>query len=153
MKLSDISEALKVIVSNIPNAVFMRATSEEANKDVDDVDLLGKTIVIFNNLPTVPNQISQSGYVSRTWPIDLQILQLGDVDETTLAGDNIRDNCHEIADKIYDALNTQFEDQWPESISDYTIDFVNQMKLYDKILTGCLMSFQINLPRTVYLCP
>lgn len=129
--------------------MYLRATDLDANISVDGIDLSGKTIVLFNNLPEVVNAVSQSGAVTRAWPIEIKVLQLALLDDTTKQSDVIRDVCLEIADEIWDkvAVHQDIPDAF-----EYGINFLNDLKIYDKTMTGCSLTFVLNTQRTSYKC-
>lgn len=146
MTLQQLSTGLETIAEAIAGVVFLRATDADANMSLDDFDMTGKTVVIFNNLPTVPNTQGTSTLSEQDWPIDIRVLQLANLDDTTVDGDKIRDECAEVAYKIFDRLGTQFTIDTP--IDSHTVDFLDQVSLYDKILTGCKLTFNMKMYRT-----
>ena len=141
------NEILKAIVNSIPGCWYLRATDQDANITVDDLDLSVKIICIYNNLPSVPNVASQGRFVYREWPVEIKILSLSDFDATTEEADQIREALLPIADAIFDKL-PDFDNVPP--VDGYGVDFVSEVKIYDKILTGLNLSFTFNVPRTVY---
>jgi len=149
MNLTEISQILSGIVATIPNTLYLRATDIDANISVDNVDLSGKTVTLFNNLPEVPHLVSGSGAVTRQWPIEIKVLQLANLDDTTPQSDVIRDACLAIADEIWDKV-TAHQDL-PNSF-EYAINFLNDVKIYDKTMTGCTLTFILNTVRTSYKC-
>ena len=151
MKITEVSAALQGIVSDIPNTYFMRATSQDANIELDQISLRQKTVVIFNNLPTINNTIGAGGYVSQEFPIELQVLKLDQVDEKTDGSDMIRDTCSIVANTIFDRLNGVFTNQLTP-IENYELNYLGEAKIYDDVFTGVRLRFTILLNRDVYYC-
>jgi hypothetical protein len=150
MNASDISTGLEAIVAAIPDSVFLRATDADASTDVDRIDLSGKTIFIYNNLPTVDHPQVQGGSVFRSWPVEIRILRLADFDDNTVQGDALRDICIAGADAVYDKLPTQFSDLPVPST--YSLNLLGEVKVYDKTLTGVRLTFTLSALRTTYYC-
>lgn len=150
MNATQISQGLEAIVATIPNSVFLRATDASANTDVDNIDLNGKTIFIYNNLPTVEHTPTQGGSVFRAWPIEIRILRLANFDDNTEDGDLLRDICLAGADALYDKLPGQFTDI--PIVDTYVIQMLGEEKVYDKTLTGVRMTFPLSVRRTQYYC-
>jgi len=145
MKLSTISALIAAQVELIPDAVYYRATDTEANKDIDNIDLGGKTIVLFNNVAT-------SGYVTQDIPISIKVLKLASFDDREVDSDILRDDCKLVAEKLFNKItNSQDINIMPPTL-EYTIEFMNQTKIYDKTVTGCTLSFTISSDRGDYNC-
>lgn len=140
------SPIIETIVGTIAEGVYLRATSPEANIELDDLDLKDKIVVVYNNLPELTSTVGQSGYVEQLWPVEIQVLKLADFDDNDVNGDLIRTECLRIANFIFDSL--------PRSgvsyVETYDVSFLEQVKLYDKTLTGCNLTFEYPIERTVY---
>ena len=149
MTLTELSTALQTIVAGIPNALFLRATDTDANKSVDNIDLSGKTIVLFNNLPTIVHNVARSGFIMQEIPVEIKVLQLAQLDNTTGQQDTIRDNCTAIANSIFDLITK--DQQLPDAF-EYSIAYLGAVNIYDKLLTGCAFSFVMNSSRSSYEC-
>lgn len=150
MNPSQVSAALQnIVTSKVPDGLFMRATDADANRDVDNVDLGGKTLVIYNNLPEVTHPVPVGGAISREWPVELRILRLANFDDNTEQGDALRDICMDAADRIFDSITDI--DSFP-SVEEYTIQMLGEVKVYDKTLTGVRLSFTLHLLRNAYYC-
>lgn len=149
MNLTEISNLLKGISATIAGSLYLRATDIDANISVDNIDLAGKTIILFNNLPEVPHVVSQSGAVTRAWPVEVRVLQLATLDDNTEQSDVIRDACLAIADEIWDKVSSS---QSVPDAYEYEIGFLSDLKIYDKTMTGCTLSFLLNTQRTSYKC-
>jgi len=141
-----ISPIIEAIVDTIPDGVYVRATAQEANIELDEIDLLDKIAVIYNNLPDVENTISMSSHVIAVWPVEIQILKLADFDDNDVDGDVLRLECLRIAEYIVDV----FPKNSVQVIEDYGTEFVDQVKVYDKTCTGCLLTFDYPIDRTDY---
>lgn len=147
-----INPILKPIAEAIPDVVYMRASDLEANVDVDQIDLEGKTLVIYYNRPTVDNKTGASGkHVVRQWPVEIHILQLAEVDDGEEDSDTIRAACIAIADKIFDMMQIAAESS-SESITDYALIFGEEQTIFDKLLTGVTLNFTYPIDRTTYYC-
>jgi len=152
MKLSTISALIAAQVELIPDAVYYRATDTEANKDIDNIDLSGKTIVLFNNLPSITSTVATSGYVTQDIPISIKVLKLASFDDREVDSDILRDDCKLVAEKLFNKItNSQDINIMPPTL-EYTIEFMNQTKIYDKTVTGCTLSFTISSDRGDYNC-
>ena len=149
MKLNEISALLSAICYEIPNAMYLRATDTDANTTLDNVNISGRYVVLFNNLPEVNVSVSQSGYMTKSTPIGIKVLRLAGLDDTTIESDTIRDSCEDVANMIFDKIT---KDQELPDTFEYSLSFLNEVKLYDKILTGVSMSFVLNTERGGYGC-
>lgn len=149
MNLTGISGILSAIVATIPGTLYLRKTDTDANTSADNVDLKDKTVVLFNNLPEVPHLVFPTGSVVRQWPIEIKVLQLALLDDTTEQSDVIRDACLAVADEIWDKVVAHQD--LPDAF-EYEISFLNELKIYDKTLTGCTLKFILNIQRTSYKC-
>lgn len=149
MTLGQISNTLAAIVATIPATRYMRASDLDANIEVDHVDLNDLSVVLFNNLPEIKNVVSQSGAVTREWPIEIKVLQLAELDHNTPQSDVIRDACLAIADEIWDKVGVNQD--LPDAF-EYGINFLNDVKIYGKTMTGCTLTFLLNVQRTSYKC-
>ena len=149
MTLTALSTKIETIVAGITGAVFMRATDNDANISIDNVDLEGKTVCIFNNLPLVSNQVSKSGHIVEEWPVEIRVLQLSNLDDTTAQGDSIRDACAIAANTIWDKIS--FDQSLPDAF-EYELNYLNEVKVYDKTLTGVRLAFVFNSFRGTYYC-
>ena len=83
----------------------MRNTDDDANIDIDLIDLASKTICIYNNLPEVDHVASLGSTVYRMWPVEIKILRLASLDDDGDDGDILREICLQAADIIYDQLS------------------------------------------------
>jgi len=152
MNATGISNGIKNIVAGIANAVYMRATDSDANTDVDHVDISGKVLCIYNNLPNVSHIVPASGSIGRSWPVEIRVVKLAQQDDNTTDGDTIRDECMAVADNIFDMIIPQFDEQQP-AVMEYSLNFLGEVKIYDKTLTGVRLLFTLQFDRDVYYCP
>ena len=151
--IGTINAELKKIVESY-NAVYLRGTPSDANISLDDIELKpGQLIAIFSNLPIKQNPIGAIGTrVYREVPIQIQVLALADLDDTTEQGDAHRDKAINLCDAIYDqVIRADFISQ-VVPFEGYEIDTEATEKIYDKILTGVTLSFTIYLDRETYFC-
>lgn len=149
MNLKNISNVIEDAAGLISKTMYLRATDIEMNTSADDIDLSSLTVVIFNNLPLVNNLVLQSGYITQSWPIEIKIVRLAELDDTTKQSDDIRDVCLSVANQLFDILSKA---QTIPDAFEYQVNFLNELKVYDKILTGCTLSFTLNTPRGEYVC-
>jgi len=131
--------------------VFLRATDIEANIEVDQVDLQAGTGIIFilNNLPTVSHLISASGSAKSTWPCELQVLKLADLDHKEDESDVIRSACQDAIYQVLARVDPEIFAVYPTA---YSINFLGQTKIYDKILTGALVQVDLKYDVPIYGC-
>ena len=141
-----ISPIIETIVATISNGVYLRATAQEANIEADELDLIDKILIIYNNLPDVTNEIGPGGNVIAVWPVEIEILKLADFDDNTADGDLIRADCLRIANYILDS----FPENSVEIIETYQTDFLDEVKVYDKTMSGVRLTFDYPLRRLDY---
>lgn len=134
-----VTQRIQAIVKKLPEAVFLRATDNDANILMDDIDLANSTIVNFNNLPDIDIQIGASGVQSEEWPVEIDFLRLGDIDDNTEDGDAIRKICKQCAS---DFIGMWIASETENTPSDnYKFAFSERVKIYDNIMTGGRLSF------------
>jgi len=150
MLIADVSNYIKAVIEG-QGHIFMRATDVEANIEVDQVDLSAGTGIIFilNNLPTVGHVISMSGAGKSTWPCELQVLKLADLDHKETESDLIRSSCQDAIYQILARIDPEIFAVYP---TPYTINFLGQTKIYDKILTGCVVNLELLYDIPIYGC-
>ena len=148
--MENISTILKTAIQKLPNSAYMRATDDDANVQIDDIDIKGKTIFIYRNLPTVANTIQEGGLVQGTYPTEIDVLQLADYDDNTLDGDTIRASCKDMADRLMDQLKVRTDSVTP--IPAYQVVFSESVQVKDALLTGCILRFNWIFDRTTYNC-
>lgn len=142
-----INEIIESAIGTIDKATYLRATDSEANTVLGDIDLSDITLCIYNNIPDIKNIVKSS--IIREWPVEIQILQLASFDDNDSDGDVIRALCVPIADRIYDAIVSNMETVQAGPNINYNIKMLDQVKLYDKILTGVQLSFVLKVMRNV----
>jgi hypothetical protein len=150
MTIAALSSAIDTITNSVLNGVYMRATDDQANTDLDNVDLRNKTVVLFNNLPDMDFSVTRGGYTSQTIPVEIRVLQLAEIDDNETQSDVIRDNCVAIANMVFDKLTVY---QITDDVIPYRINLLGETKVYDKTMTGCKLVFDLVTERTVYSCP
>jgi hypothetical protein len=149
MKLSELSSVIQAAAARITGTVYLRGTDNDSNKSIDHIDLKGKTVVIFNNLPNVTNTIGRSGYIIESIPVELRVLRLAQVDDTTGEGDAIRDHCYDVASRLFDYISAS---QSIPDVFDYEVEYLGNYNIYDKVLTGCKLVFDFKASRNTYAC-
>jgi len=149
MTLQSLSTLIQTIVGTISGAVYLRATDADANVSIDNIELDGKTIVLFNNLPDITHTIARTGFIMQQIPVEIRVLQLAGLDDTTDGSDILRDRCADIANNIFDQIT--FSQELPDTF-EYQISYLNEVKIYDKTMTGCRLSFVFNASRLNYSC-
>jgi len=150
MLIANVSNYLKAVIESMGHT-FMRATDIEANIEVDQVDLSAGTGIIFilNNLPTVTHLISMSGAGKSTWPCELQVLKLADLDDKETQSDDIRGQCQDACYQVIARFDPEIYAAYP---TPYSINFLGQTKIYDKTLTGCSLSMELLYDIPIYGC-
>jgi len=153
--MKTLTDRIKEIVEG-QDLIFLRATDPEANIEVDQIDLsLGKAIVLFNTLPAVQVVASPlSGYTYREMPINIQVLKIDELDSTTYAGDTLRQECGEIAEKLYDLISRDDAIDLDPAVplDGYDSNYSDQVRIYDKILTGVELTFTLPMTRRSFFC-
>jgi len=149
-----ISPIVKDIVNTkLVNAIYMRNSEIESNIDLDQIDMEGKTIVIYYNLPIVENSTNSfSNSVVRHWPVEILVAELSELDDDGDDGDSIRERCLTISDQIYDYIKSNSIVSLVESIESYEIEFERSVKIYDKTITGCRLTMDIPIDRNKFYC-
>ena len=136
-----INEMIETAAAAIPNSVYMRATDNTANTDVSNVDLAGKTFVVFNNLPRIGYD-STVGLLARV-PVQIRFLELADFGDNTDQGDDIRDRMITAAQALFNSVMKNSNQARIRYADEMTIDLADNVKLYDTILTGVILEFDI----------
>ena len=149
MTLTQLSTLLQTITGGITDAVYLRATDNDANVSIDNIDLNGKTIVLFNNLPEVTYNVTRSGYMLQQFPVEIRVLRLAAIDDTTVDSDAIRDACSAVCDNIFDKITKH---QTMPDAFEYSVTFLGEVNIYDKVMTGARLSFVFHSDRTKFNC-
>ena len=136
-----VTDIIRDAVAKFDDSHFLRATDMDANISVAEIDLEGKILFIFNNLPTISNTAG-SGVMS-AYPIQIQILELADEDDNTEQGDDIRGNLIPIADTLFSTLQKDPRHSLAEYAENYDIDLQGEVKIYDGIFTGVMLEFDL----------
>ena len=149
MKPSTISQLIKdTMDSVVPNSQYLRATDEQANIASDQIDLQGLTFVLYNNLAEVGTESSGelSGGVTEIWPIEIRFLILADLSDNTEESDALVDDFYEYARRMYGII-TQSDVLKPELLEDESLYQIirsdDTQKIYDKTMTGVLLTFEL----------
>jgi len=140
-----VNSIIQDAVNSIQDTYYLRATDQEANISIDEIDLYGLTACIYNNLPTITHSVTNS--IVREWPVEIKILQLADFDDDDNDGDIIRDACMQIADILHDKIVGDLRASQAADINNYIIDMLDQVKLYDQTLTGVNLRFELPINR------
>ncbi len=149
-----VSSTLRSIVESISDTVYMRNTDVDSNIDIDLIDLENKTVVIYNNLPTIAHVLPTAGgtVTTRSWPMEMRILQLADMDDDGEGGDDIRERCLLVADTIFDKLLNNQLLSLTAAIEGYEVEFEDNVKVYDKVMTGCKLLINYPIDRESFNC-
>tara|TARA_R110000751_G_scaffold131994_4_gene234409 strand:+ start:4659 stop:5105 length:447 start_codon:yes stop_codon:yes gene_type:complete len=145
-----INDILKDACALIPNSVYLRATSTEANTSVADIDLAGKTFCLYNNLSSVVYNVGNS--VVSSHPVEIKFLELADFDDDTEQGDVIRERLLEVAKSIFFTISIDDRVSKAEITESFEINMEDNVKLYDTIMTGVSLEFDIFIDGS-QLCP
>ena len=141
-----ISGLIESLVNALPDAVYLRATDYDANIEVDNIDLAGKTIYIYNNLPII--NLSVGIAITPQWPVNIKLLQLVDQDANTRDKDLIRESMVKPAQELLSAILRDPISNQAVLPPSATIEFLNDE--FDKTLTGVNLQFDIQLNQ--FLC-
>lgn len=145
-----ISSLIETAVGNMPNLLFLRATDEEANIVLDDIDLSANNVAIYNNRPdTVGTAGDLSGNVEVEWPIEIQVIGLADFDDNDADADTIADPLYTIAEELFDRISQAVGQSGVTFPTGYEIGLGESVKLYDKTLTGVMLSFSLFYSRGI----
>ena len=136
-----VTDIIRDAVALIPDSVFLRATEMDANISVSEIELEGKILCVFNNLPTISNTAG-SGVMS-SYPIQIQILEIAEEDDNTDQGDDIRGNLIPIANTLFSTIQQDPRHSLAEYAETYDIDLQGEVKIYDGIFTGVMLEFDI----------
>lgn len=145
-----VSDIISDAVATVADTVYLRATDLDANTSISEIELEGKNFCLYNNLPTMKSL----GEVSVTYeiPIEISVLKLADLGDTTLDGDTIRESLIPVAEQIFDRVVRNPTLSNLVITEDYELSFEDQVEMYDSIMTGLKLSFSINIDRTVFYC-
>jgi hypothetical protein len=133
----EVSQIIKQIAEGL-DCLYLRATDEDANVRIDEIDLQGLPIVIYNNLPIVAGLLANNH--QEITPLEISVYKKAYFDDETTDSDLLINECRVIARKIVLGL-LPFMAVAPE---DYEIDTLNRLQQFDAILTGV----QINIDFT-----
>ena len=136
-----VSDIIQDAVATVPNSVYLRATDLETNTSVADIELAGKTFCVFNNLPTITTDL-QGGQLS-TYPVEIQFLELGSQDDNTVQSDDIRDRLIPIAQKVFNVISNDSRVSLVQFAETYEMELEGNVKLYDTVMTGLTLSFDM----------
>lgn len=145
-----VSDIISDAVATVADSVYLRATDLDANTSISEIELEGKNFCLYNNLPTM----TSLGEVSVTYeiPVEISVLKLADNGDTTLDGDTIRESLIPVAEQIFDRVVRNPTLSNLVVTDDYSISFEDQVEIYDSIMTGLKLSFNIHIDRTVFYC-
>jgi len=133
----EVSQIIDQIACSL-DCLYLRATDDDANVKLEDIDLQGLPIVIYNNLPIVAGSLGNNH--QEVTPLEISVYKKAYFDDETIDSDVLINECRVIARKIVLAL-LPFMAVEPE---DYEIDTLNRLAQFDVILTGV----QINIDFT-----
>jgi len=133
----EVSQIIEQIACSL-DCLYLRATDDDANVKLEDIDLQGLPIVIYNNLPIVAGSLGNNH--QEVTPLEISVYKKAYFDDETIDSDVLINECRVIARKIVLAL-LPFMAVEPE---DYEIDTLNRLAQFDVILTGV----QINIDFT-----
>ena len=136
-----VTDIIRDSVAKIEDSVFMRATEMDANVSVSEIELEGKILFIFNNLPTISNTAG-SGVMS-AYPVQIQILKLADEDDNTEQGDEIRAGLIPIANTLFSTLQLDPRHSLAQYAETYDTDLQGEVKIYDGLFTGVMLEFDL----------
>ena len=131
------NQIIQDAVALIPNSEYMRASDYEANIEVDNVELKGKTLAVYNNLPTLNYPVGV--VVEKQWPVSVKLLQLVDTDANTVDEDIIREALVPVAEKLFRDITANASASKSLPPSSYTIRFLGVV--YDGVMTGVELAF------------
>ena len=145
-----ISNLIKAEVEKIDNLIFLRATDQEANIVLDDIDLSVNNVAIYNNRPdTVGTTSEVSGNVEIEWPVEIIIAGLADFDDNDVDSDIVADPLYTIAEELFDRISQAAGQSFTTFPDGYEIGLGEPVKLYDKTLTGVVLSFSLIYTRGI----
>ncbi len=147
-----VSPVIETAAGLVPDSIYLRATDTQANIEVDELDLVDKVAILYNNLPTVKHAASAGGVVRR-WPVEVKILKLAQVDDDDTNGDTIRGELLPYADLIFDAILKDSRVSLADVPTSYDIDFLDVVRIYDNVMTGLTIKFNISIQRANFCIP
>lgn len=135
-----VSQAIKETAEKL-GALYLRAVPSEANETIERHDLQGRFLVIYTNHPTVDYDIT-GGFTKANYPVQIQVLKLGDFDDNTEDSDILVDECRAFAETMALALlNYEEGIIFPDG---FETDPFDTVQIYDSILTGVTLTLDIN---------
>ena len=145
-----VSDIIEDAAANIPNSQYLRATDEDANTSVADISIAGSTFIIFNNLPTISTSVL--GQQLSTYPVEIQLLELAEMDDNTVDGDEIRSRLIVVAQRLFNWISIDSRLSLSEVTEDYEMELNGNVKLYDTVMTGVTLSFDMYIDN-FNVCP
>lgn len=150
--MPQVSPIIKRATDIIPNSVYMRATDYNANVDIENVNVEDKVLVIYNNLPTVKNRLSDGG-AYREYPVEVRILKLAQADDDDVDGDVIRAELLPYGDLVFDYCQQAQEVSSVKFADVYDLDFLDSVRIYDEVMTGLILKFTMYFDRKYFCIP
>jgi len=134
----EVSELLKRIAEEELEMLYLRATDYDANVRIEDIDLQGLPIMIYNNLLEVNYEALASTIA--TYPLEIRFLKLGYFDNDTEDADYIINRCRTLAEKCAKLLAGE---EFIIPAEDFSIDALTTFEIYDEIMTGVTLSYEL----------
>ena len=141
MAFYSISQVIQDAVAQLPDSIYLRATDYEANVELDNIDLDGKTVFIYNNLPVINYALDIA--ILPQWPIVIKVMQMTDLDANTQDKDLQREAMVEPAQDLLKLLLSDSISSQAVLPPNATITFLDND--YDKNLTGVELAFVLQL--------
>lgn len=141
-----VNSIIKDAVALISDSEYLRATDLDANTTTADIELAGKTFAIFNNLPEIT--FDDDYLMIATIPVEVRFLELAEEFDNTSQSDDIRSRLIPVALSVYNSINTDNRISLAEPSSSPNIVLEGNVKLYDSIVTGVTLEFEMNLNNT-----
>lgn len=141
-----VSDIIESAVAQIPNSKYLRATDIDANIEVSEIELGTDVWCIFTNL--APITVLAGGQV-HGYECEIKLLKKSDFDDNTAQGEVIRNELIPIATTLRNKIQADSRHSYAEYDEDYTIDPADQVKIYDSIMTGVMLSFTIYIDNNI----
>lgn len=138
-----------------PTTTYRRATSKEANLDLEEIDI-ATPLAITVDQTTMNVQVGGSTYESITVPIEVFFVEKQNSQDETLAdNDAIVDRMVLLASQFYQFLRQSTADDLfdpTQPFEDPVLERLQAYELFDTVVTGVLFKLDYHLDVSVYNC-
>jgi len=154
MSFKSLNDEIAAVVATISDCTFLRASSYEANMQLNKIDCSTNCIVIhYDRGESIGNKSLAGNYVYKVIPTNILFLYKNtEFDDKQTTIDTLVDQAESKADEFFDKMmqSSVINDVAP--IDEYTLNRLAATKRFDAVLSG--VDFQCDFPvsRNNYYC-